>query len=105
MANHFGMAMIHAILTLHQRGWSTRRIARELGVSRSTICRDMAYLLRSIRVALTAERRRYRRPCGWTLIRQAVSEFCAGRSPIQLRKQSADLRDGRAQTHGPQQVS
>jgi hypothetical protein len=25
------------------------RIARELGVSRSTICRDMAYLLRSIR--------------------------------------------------------
>ena len=37
MANHLGMAMIHAILTLHQRGWSKRRIARELGVDRGAV--------------------------------------------------------------------
>lgn len=41
MANHLGMAMIHAILTLHQRGWSKRRIARELGVDRGAIDRHL----------------------------------------------------------------
>lgn len=41
MANHLGMAMIHAILTLHQRGWSKRRIARELGVDRGAVDRHL----------------------------------------------------------------
>jgi transposase len=41
MSNHLGMAMIHAILTLHQRGWSKRRIARELGVDRGAVGRHL----------------------------------------------------------------
>ena len=39
MANQLKMAMIGSILTLRQRGWSCRRIARELGVHRETVSR------------------------------------------------------------------
>ena len=39
MANQLKMAEIHAILTLRARGWSFRRIARELGVHRETVAR------------------------------------------------------------------
>jgi transposase len=39
MANQLKMAMVHAILTLRQRGWSQRRIARELGIDRETVAR------------------------------------------------------------------
>jgi transposase len=39
MANHLTMALIDSILTLHQRGWSQRRIARELGIDRETVAR------------------------------------------------------------------
>ncbi len=42
MANHLGVAMIHAIVTLHQRRWSNRRIARELGVDRGAVARHLA---------------------------------------------------------------
>ena len=42
MANHLRMAMIQAILTLHHRGWSNRRIARELGVDRQSVARQVA---------------------------------------------------------------
>ena len=41
MANHLRMAMIQAIVTLHQRGWSNRRIARELGVDRGAVSRHL----------------------------------------------------------------
>jgi transposase len=43
MANHLKVAMIHAIVTLHQRGWSKRRIARELGVDRGAVARHLAW--------------------------------------------------------------
>jgi transposase len=36
------MAIVTSILTLHKRGWSQRRIARELGVSRTTVRRQLA---------------------------------------------------------------
>ena len=39
MANQLKMAMANAILTLQQRGWSQRRIARELGIDRETVAR------------------------------------------------------------------
>ena len=39
MANQLKMAQIHSILTLHARGWSYRRIGRELGVHRETVKR------------------------------------------------------------------
>ena len=39
MANQLKMAEIQSILTLRTRGWSFRRIARELGVHRETVAR------------------------------------------------------------------
>ena len=39
MANQLEMAMLNAILTLKQRGWSQRRIARELGINRETVAK------------------------------------------------------------------
>ena len=39
MANNLTMAIIHAIIGLLERGWSYRRIARELGVHRETVAR------------------------------------------------------------------
>lgn len=39
MANKLTMAMKHAIIGLLERGWSYRRIARELGVHRETVAR------------------------------------------------------------------
>jgi len=39
MANQLTMANIQSILTLHQRGWSDRRIATALGVHRKTVAR------------------------------------------------------------------
>lgn len=39
MATRQKMAKVHSILTLHERGWSRRRIARELGIDRATVGR------------------------------------------------------------------
>jgi IS30 family transposase len=41
MANHLNMATIDSIQTLHQRGWSMRRIARALGIHRDTVARHL----------------------------------------------------------------
>jgi hypothetical protein len=35
------MAKVHSILTLHERGWSQRRIARALGIDRGTVLRHV----------------------------------------------------------------
>jgi transposase len=39
MANHLKMATIDNVLLLHERGWSSRRIARHLGIHRDTVAR------------------------------------------------------------------
>jgi transposase len=39
MANQLTMALIETIRTLHARGWSQRRIARELGIHRDSVAR------------------------------------------------------------------
>ena len=39
MANQLRMALVQSIITLHEHGWSHRRIARELGVHRETVGR------------------------------------------------------------------
>jgi transposase len=39
MANQLKLAMLQALLALHQQGWSRRRIARELGIDRETVGR------------------------------------------------------------------
>jgi len=39
MSNLLKVAMIETILSLRQRGWSQRRIARELGIDRQTVAR------------------------------------------------------------------
>lgn len=41
MANQLKMAKVHSILTLRERGWSQRRIARELGIDRGTVRRHL----------------------------------------------------------------
>jgi len=41
MSNHLEMAMIQAILRLHQQGWSQRRIARDLAIDRETVARHL----------------------------------------------------------------
>jgi transposase len=41
MANRLRMALIETIITLRRRGWSRRRIARELGVDRETVTRHL----------------------------------------------------------------
>lgn len=39
MANRLNVAKVHSIQVLHERGWSDRRIARELGIHRETVAR------------------------------------------------------------------
>ncbi len=41
MANQLKMVDVVSILTLHARGWSCRRIARELGVDRDAVRRHV----------------------------------------------------------------
>src|SRR5712692_5789680 len=41
MSNLLQVAMIETILSLRQRGWSKRRIARELGIDRETVARHL----------------------------------------------------------------
>src|SRR5688572_7015537 len=42
MANHLSMAKFNGIVSLHQEGWSQRRIAEALGVDRKTVRRQLA---------------------------------------------------------------
>jgi transposase len=42
MANQLRMALVQSIITLHEHGWSRRRIARELGVHRETVGRHIS---------------------------------------------------------------
>ncbi|MDF1844568.1 MAG: IS21 family transposase [Rubripirellula sp.] len=41
MANHLQVAKVLSIKTLHDQGWSQRRIARELGISRDAVARHL----------------------------------------------------------------
>jgi IS30 family transposase len=41
MANRLKVAKVLSIKTLHAQGWSQRRIARELGVSRGAVARQL----------------------------------------------------------------
>jgi len=41
VANQLKMAVVSAIITLKQREWSNRRIARELGIDRETVKRHL----------------------------------------------------------------
>lgn len=42
MVNRLKMAKINAILTLHEQGWSQRKIAEQLGIHRETVARYLA---------------------------------------------------------------
>ncbi len=54
MANLLTMATIDAILTLHQRNWSIRRIALELGLHRDTVARHLRLHEQAVQAAQTA---------------------------------------------------
>jgi transposase len=51
MANLLKMAKIEAILSLHQRKWSIRRIAKELGIHRDTVARQIQLWEQRVRPA------------------------------------------------------
>lgn len=53
MANQLKMAKIQAVLELHGRGWSQRRIARELGINRETVGRYVQLAADSAQPAAT----------------------------------------------------
>ena len=42
MANRLKVAKVLSIKQLHDQGWSQRRIARELGISRDAVARHLA---------------------------------------------------------------
>ena len=44
MVNRLKVSTVHSILELHGQGWSARRIARDLGLSRVTVARYLAAL-------------------------------------------------------------
>jgi transposase len=56
MANVLKMALSEAILSLRRRGWSRRRIARELGIDRATVSRHLR-AAREAPIAANAARR------------------------------------------------
>jgi transposase len=76
MANQLKMADVQSILTLHARGWSRRRFARELGLDRETVGRFV--LLAAIAAPKLRAGRRERkglcRRCGYEL--RATPERC-----------------------------
>jgi len=43
VANQLKMALVETILTLRRRGWSQRRIAREVGLDRATVARHLRH--------------------------------------------------------------
>jgi transposase len=51
MANSLKMATANAIVALWRRGWSYRRIARELGIHRETVCRYVKLALEEAKPA------------------------------------------------------
>jgi transposase len=51
MANQLKVANVLSIRTLHDQGWSQRRIARELGVNRETVARHLKENAKSIAAA------------------------------------------------------
>jgi transposase len=52
MSNQLKVVMIETILSLHQRGWSQRRIARELGIDRETVARYLRHVPRPAKPAI-----------------------------------------------------
>jgi DNA-binding transcriptional MocR family regulator len=47
MANQLKMAIVESIITLYERGWSKRQIARELGLNRETVARHLRQAVES----------------------------------------------------------
>ena len=57
MANRLKAATVHSILTLRQRGWSYRRIARELGIHRETVARYVRLTADGVAPPLASQQR------------------------------------------------
>jgi transposase len=96
MANRLKMALIDTILTLHQRQWSIRRIADELGIDRGTVAR---YLRRAATRANAAAA-----PIDRQSANAASAVLGAGEAPIASNAASAPSGSG-AVASGPGCVS
>ena len=55
MANHLQVAKVLSIKTLHEQGWSQRRIARELGISREAVARHLRELSNQAKAPIGSE--------------------------------------------------
>ena len=56
MSNLLKVAMIDIILSLHRKGWSQRRIARELGINRETVARYLKQVTAGAKTSQCAPR-------------------------------------------------
>jgi transposase/transposase-like protein len=115
MANLLKMAKIDAILSLHQRKWSIRRIAKELGIHRDTVARQIrlweqdskparAPLGSAEHVTVCPEAKQATLPEGAQSSEQAT---CAegAQSPKQATPEGAPIGSARPQADKPRQAS
>ena len=82
MANRLKMAMVEAIVALVARGWSQRRIARELGVNRETVGRYLDLARRQGEAAAGAS------------ARSGVGEVCPSPDDVASKPAKAPLGSG-----------
>ena len=82
MANQLKMADVQALMALHERGWSNRRIARELGIDRETVGRY-------VRLAEAVTASPASAPGS-----EGVAEGVAGSKPASAPSGSVDVAEG-----------
>ena len=93
MANRLKMAQVQSILTLHERGWSQRRIAVELDVDRETVSRYVELARQTSQPAADAISKPANAPISRAgssaLSKPASADFCS-RSRKRLRSVAGD---------------
>jgi len=95
MANRLKMAKTQSILTLHQAGWSKRRIARELRIHRDTVRRHLELELKAQAMPAVEQAKPAKAPPGSSA--PTAEEFNAAPGPIEA--QSDALSPGPTEAH------
>ena len=80
MANRLKMATVQTIFTLKKRGWSNRRIERELGIRRETVSRYIQLAQQDSKPASNAPPgSKESKPAGRPVVRRVVDLECPTR--------------------------